>query len=315
MKKIISILLCLVLVFGMTGCGSSDSSRPSGNSGQTNTNSSAENNNPSTPSGSGKQETKGPEYTIADHVVVDNDSCKMTVISCTAKKNGGVDIKVQLENKTADKTLMFAWEDVAVNGWMVDPFFAKSVAPGKKANDTISFSKSDFEECNLTTADKVEFELRVYDYNDWLADAVVNDVFCIYPTGMEDAAVKSPERVSNKDEVVIVDNDQCSFVIVKSYVDKIWGYTLTVYMENKSDINLMFDWDDVSVNGFMIDPFWATSLSAGNKRIAEIDFSNSSFEENGIKDVEEIEFKLRIHDNDKWDAKDIVNDVFSYQPK
>lgn len=314
MKKIVSILLCMILVFCMSGCGSSDSSTPPKNNDQPNANGSASN-DASTPSDPGKQETKSTEYTIADYVVVDNDSCKMTVISCTAKKSGGIDVKVQLENKTTDKTLVFSWDDVAVNGWVIDPLFAKSVAPGKKANDTISFSKSDFEKCNLTSADKVEFKLRVYDENDWSADDIVEDVFCIYPTGLDDAAVKSPQRTSEANEVVVVDNEQCTFVIVKNYVDKIWGYTLSVYLENKSDINLMFSWDDVSVNGFMIDPFWASSVPAGNKKVSTINFSSSEFEENGIKDVEEIEFSLSIHDDDRWDAKDIVNDVFSYQPK
>ena len=77
---------------------------------------------------------------------------------------------------------------------------------------------------------------------------------------------------------------------------------------------MMFSWDDVSVNGYMIDPFWATSVSAGNKKITTISFSSSKFTDNGIDKVEEIEFELRVYDDENWMAKDFVKDVFTYKP-
>ena len=89
----------------------------------------------------------------------------------------------------------------------------------------------------------------------------------------------------------------------------------TLYCDTYSgNTSMMFSWDDVSVNGYMVDPFWATSVPAGCKKITTISFSSSKFEENGIEKVEEIEFELRVYDNDNWMAKDFVKDTFTYKP-
>ncbi|MBQ2311608.1 MAG: hypothetical protein II185_03540, partial [Firmicutes bacterium] len=268
-----------------------------------------------TPSTPVKEPETKNAYTIADHVIIDNDVCKVTVVSATTPKSGGVTFKILLENKTADKKLMFGIDDVSVNGWMIDPFFARSVQAGKQANDNISFSKNDFEECGITTADKITMNLRVYDDDDWTADEFVDDVFTFYPTGLTDAEIKSPERTHVKDEVVVVDDENCTFVILGTHVDSIWGYTISVYLENKTaDKNLLFSWDDVSVNGFMIDPFWGTSVPAGCKKFSEIDFSKSDFEDNDIKEVETIEYNFSVSDNDDWMADDLIDDIFTYEP-
>ena len=76
----------------------------------------------------------------------------------------------------------------------------------------------------------------------------------------------------------------------------------------------MFAWDDVSVNGFMCDPFWASSLPAGTAKYAEISFSSSKFEELGIKDVEEIEFVLEMYDDDDFSKPHYVEETFTFKP-
>lgn len=112
-------------------------------------------------------------------------------------------------------------------------------------------------------------------------------------------------------EKVIVDNENCTFKITNIEPDNEWGYTLKVYIENKTDKNLMFSWDDVSVNGYMCDPFWAATVQGGKKSIEEISFSTSDFEELGIEDVENIEFKLSVYDDDDFDAPYLVDEMFT----
>lgn len=112
-------------------------------------------------------------------------------------------------------------------------------------------------------------------------------------------------------EKVFVDNENCTFKITKIEPDNAWGYTLKVYIENKTDKNLMFSWNDVSVNGFMCDPFWASTVQGGKKSIEEISFSTSDFEELGIEDVENIEFKLSVYDDDDFEAPYLVDEMFT----
>ncbi|MBQ6582528.1 MAG: hypothetical protein IJH77_01735, partial [Mogibacterium sp.] len=90
----------------------------------------------------------------------------------------GFDLSIFVENKT-DKTIMFAVEDASVNGYMLDPFFATEVSPGKKENTEISWLKDDLEKNGIETVEEIELQIRAYDVEDWEADALIDDTFTI----------------------------------------------------------------------------------------------------------------------------------------
>ena len=147
-----------------------------------------------------------------------------------------------------------------------------------------------------------------------MAENYHNEPFTIYPTGKTPAEIVYPERRTAASEKVIVDNDVLTFVILESEDDSIWGYSLNCYLENKSDKSLTFSADDVSVNGFMIDPFWASTVLPGKRNYSSMSFSDSEFEENGIEEVEKVEFTLRVYDADNWFDEDVLKGTFSYEP-
>lgn len=246
---------------------------------------------------------------IKNYTLVDSDSITFMIREEKEDPIWGYSLVVFMENKT-DKTLMFSIDDVVANGYCVEPFFAKEVAPGKKANDSITFGYS-LDECGITSVDEVTFELRVYDSNDWFGPNIEDNTYTVSTSGKN---MVIPKRRVADSEVISVDNEEISFIILESQNDSIWGYTLECYLENKTDKILMFTWDEVSVNGYMIDPFWATEVQPNARKYSEISFSKSSFEENYIDSVEEIEYTLRAYDSDDWFADDIVNSVFIYNP-
>ena len=95
----------------------------------------------------------------------------------------------------------------------------------------------------------------------------------------------------------------------------IFGHAYRAYLENKTDKNLMFSWDNVSVNGFMNDPYWGYTLPAHSRAYTGISFYD--LEKIGIKDpsqIEEIEFKLTVSDADDWAANNLMEQVFTYNP-
>ena len=139
-------------------------------------------------------------------------------------------------------------------------------------------------------------------------------ILCFSFVGCSETEVSTGDSVQEKkgfEEVVFVDDESCSFKITDIKDDSIWGYTLKAELENKSEKNLMFSMDEVSVNGFMCDPFWATSVQSGKKAKSDISFSTESFEELGIEEVEEIEFTLSIYNEDDWMEKRLVEEVFT----
>lgn len=116
------------------------------------------------------------------------------------------------------------------------------------------------------------------------------------------------------EEIVLVDNEDVTIKITGVEHDSIWGYSLKVFLENKTDLELMFTVQNVSVNGFMCDPFWAMSVDAGKKSNTTISWLDSALEENGIEKVEEITFTLRAYNNADWLAEDVFNQTFTVNP-
>lgn len=116
------------------------------------------------------------------------------------------------------------------------------------------------------------------------------------------------------ESIVLVDNEDITFSITGIEEDGLMGYTLKVFLENKTDRELMFTLEDTSVNGFMCDPFWAETVVAGKKSNTTISWFESDFQENGIESVEDITFTLRVYDNDDWMADDILKEVFTVIP-
>lgn len=58
--------------------------------------------------------------------------------------------------------------------------------------------------------------------------------------------------------------------------------------------------DDMSVNGFMLSPFFSTTVYDGKKAINDITVFSSDLEENGIETIEEVELKFNIYDADSY---------------
>lgn len=116
------------------------------------------------------------------------------------------------------------------------------------------------------------------------------------------------------EQIVLVDNEDITFKITAVQNDPISGYTLKVFLENKTDKELLFTFDNTSVNGFMCDPFWAEIVAAEKKSNNSISWLNSDFEENGIEEVEDITFTLRVYDSNNWLADDILNERFTINP-
>ncbi len=241
--------------------------------------------------------------------VADNEECSIVITGIDPDDIWGYTLSVALENKSEDKTYMFSVLTASVDGVESDPYWASEVAAGKKANEEITFYDDTLDEIGVGYTD-IALTFRVYDSDDWSADDVLEETVHIYPYGEENA--EAYVREAQESDVVLVDNDQIAVIVTVCEEDPIWGYTVSLYLENKTDMELMFSADDVSVNGYMSDPYWATSVSAGTCKFTSMTWYD--LEDDGIDRVEEIEFTLRVHDYDNWTEDDILSETFTLTP-
>lgn len=308
LKKVLAILLAVMIVLMCAACGTAPEESASESKTEV---VQAEQQKEEVAEENEVEATSKPEITFTEQLLVDDENCTVKITGIEDDSIWGYTLKVLLENKT-DVELMFALDGVSVNGYMCDPFWGSAVTAGMKANEEINFSVTSFEKSDITTPTDIQFTLRVSDYTDWMKEPLVEQEFVVYPMGEE--AVQTYERADHPEDVVLLDNESCKMVVTGYEIDDIWGYSMNLYLENKSDHDLMFSTDGVAVNGFMCDPFWGEVVKAGKRSNTAITWSGTAFEENGITEVEEIVLPVRISDYNDWMKDPIVEETFTVNP-
>lgn len=299
MKKVTVIFLTLLFVISLAACGSKSQDMESKQKSEKEATET-------------KAQTKKPETSFESFDAVNNDECRITIKELDPDGFWGYGINVELENKSPSVTYRFVVRSATVNGMMADPLFSASVAPGKKSNESIDFMASSLEDAGIEEYTDIGISFDVYDDDDWMAEHVAEETVHIYPYGEEKATKYVYERKA--DDIILADNDSITAIITGFEEDSIWGYSAKIYLENKTDVKLMFSVDDCSVNGYMLEPFWATSVLPGATSFSSMSWSKSDFEENGIENVDEIEFFFKAHDYDDWTAESVFGDTIVVHP-
>ena len=313
MKRFFALTLSILMLLSMTACGGAKEPAP--------TDATSAATVPVTESTDAPTETPTEAPTeapvirneFANVVLVDDENVTFTIVKAAHNDHMGMQLQVQCVNKT-DRSLIFSWDQVSVCGFMYDPLWAEEVAAGKTANSTVDLDTYKLEQMGVYSVDEITFTLRVIDSENWMEEPLVQEGFTVYPTGLTPETLVMPQRADTVGQTVIADDDNIRFVIEWADTEDSSAFTVYVYMENKTGRNLMYAWDLVSVNGYMIDPFWAMSVSAGKKACSEITFYRSDLENNGIEDVTDIEFKLIVSDYDDWEADYLLDQTFTYHP-
>ena len=311
MKKLIALLLILALMLSFAAC-SADSDKDSDDGEKTSQNETDKDDDKDKEDNKDDDKANKEEITFTELTVVDNEQCSIKITEIDPDNTWGYTLKAQLENKSADKKYMFSVESASINGVKCDPYFASEVAAGKKSNSDISFSNTALDKNDIGAYTDIELTFRVYDSDDWSADDIVQTTVHVYPYG-EEKATKFTREAKASDNVV-VDNEYVTVIVTGYEQDDIWGYTANLFLVNKTDKTVMFDVEDDSVNGFMIDSYYAESLAAGKCAFSSMSWSNEDLEENDITKVEEIEFTLEVYDPEDWMAEDYVNQTVTLAP-
>ena len=122
-----------------------------------------------------------------------------------------------------------------------------------------------------------------------------------------------------KDEV-IVDNNDCKFVISNVKELEHFGFVITVYCENKTDDEISFDIKYMYVNGYRTEVDWKKTISKGNNtyyiNIYPTDIykkEEGTFSwDTAINNADEIRFDLNI--TNIYTNSVIIDDLFTIYP-
>ncbi len=242
-----------------------------------------------------KEEAAAGEITVEEQVLIDQDGIKVTATGYETDSFWGEGIKLLLENET-DKTVSIGCNALIVNDYMISDMFVSEVAAGKKANETMHLSSSELKAAGIDSVGQVEIYFHIYDSETWdtLFDPDVVMVKTSEYDHMDTTADDSGHELYNSNGIRIVGKtvDENSF----------WGTAILLFVENTSGKNVGITVDDMSINGFMMTPYFSATVYDGKKAFNDITIMSSELEDNGIEAIEEVELKFHIYNADSYDT-------------
>jgi hypothetical protein len=253
---------------------------------------------------SGTTEAPMGDVSVSEQVVLDEQGVRITVLSLEEDNWFGPTLNLLIENNT-EKSLTVQARNTSVNGVMMDPYFSCDVAAGKKANSELSFLSTDFSDAGITTLQSVEISFYVYETESW------DEVFTSGMVTIQTNAPASFQQTFDITGTEVYNNKGIRFVVLGlDESDPVWGSNVRVYVENNGTRGITVQLTDVSVNGFMIDPYYYSALLSGKVAFDRITFFQTDLDDNHISSIETLEFRVHVYDTDSWDTI-VDSDVIS----
>ncbi len=241
------------------------------------------------------QDSGAGDISIEEQTLIDQDGIKITALEYVTDSIWGDGIKVLIEN-ASDRDVMVGCNALIVNDYMIHDLFASNVAAGKKANETIYLSSTELKAAGIGTVGRIEIYFHVYDSNSY------DQLFDSDCVTIETSAVDHMDTTVN-DEGTELYNEDGIRIVGKTVDEKsFWGTAILLYVENTSGRNVGINVDDLSINGFMMTPYFSTTVYDGKKCIDDITILSSDLENNGITSIDEVELKFHIYDNDSYET-------------
>lgn len=286
--RVLAVVLCMVLFAAMAmGSGSSESD------GEKEVVSSG--NIEGTDATQAGKEEKEPAITIEEQVLLDKEGIVVTAKEYVVDSIWGEGVKLLVENN-GDKTVTVSCNAVIVNNFMLSDLFVEEIAPGKKSNETLYLSGSELKAAGIEKVGQVEIYFHVYDSESYegIFDSDCVTVKTSAYASMDTKADDSGTELYNANGIRIVGKtvDENSF----------WGSAILLYCENNSGKNVGISVEEMSINGFMMNPLFSTTVYNGKMSLDDITILSTDLEENGITAIEEVELKFHIYDKDTYDT-------------
>lgn len=251
--------------------------------------------------------------TLKNEVVLDNELFSITAKSIDEDSEYVYAVYLLIENKSPDKTYTFGIQKGQVNGVEVDPYTIIFINPGKKANITVFIEN--LKEYGIEEYTDIELTVNVtegkYTYDE---PYTMSESIHIYPYGKENAGKFVYEAKAG--DQVLVDNEYVTVIYTGDNKENELGYSINLYIVNKTDKDITVSGDDMSINGYMVGADFFKDVSAGKVSLSNIQWYEETFQENDIDEskINDIEFSLDIYPKDDIEAEHFFNGMLKITP-
>lgn len=256
------------------------------------------------------------EVDYPETVLVDSDAIKVTVKSIDANGDWGYTVNMEVLNKT-DKCINVSTDYSSVNDWAFSTMCGIDVEAGATGELEMSFDSYSLGALGITDIFAIEFLLNAHEtssWDDYNFDDVDDDDYwsvgsnvlyeglqVIYPHGAENSTI--PPYTIPEDACILTDTDDYRVLVTESYFDDTWdSYTFRIYIENKSDLNLTFELNDIYANNWKINNYLYENVPAHKRATDTVSVYSELLDEIGESEPTAINLKLSTvcYDPDYW---------------
>jgi predicted small lipoprotein YifL len=291
-KKIFALMMAWLLVFSLSACGDSSTQKPITDDEVA----------PSSTTQGSDSSTESVAVTIDETVLLDRDGLLITAKEFVDDTIWGQGVKVSIENNMGED-IAVQCNSLVANNYMISDLFSCSVVDGKKANDTIYLSSSELEAAGIATISDIVFSFHV------INDDSYTTLFDTDEIELKTSAYGTVEQPVTDDGKELYNQDNIR--IVGKYVDEnsFWGAGILLFIENNYGENIIVQCDDMSINGFMVTPFFSCTVNNGRMAVDTILIFSSDLEENDITAVDDIELIFNILNSDTYETIDETDTI------
>lgn len=294
-QKLFALSLAVLTAIGLTACGSTAqtaiaNSDPLAASAGMSEDLSAQ----STAASESASVQEGETAVIESTVLVDQDGIVITAQELVEDEIWGTGIKFLVENNSS-KNQTIGCDYAVVNNFMMASLpFGVDVAAGKKSNEILYFSNDVMEGADIQTITDMSFVFRAVDPDTY------QTVFTTQEVSLSTSAAGSYEQSVPSDGKELYNENGVR--VVGRYVeeDTLWGAGIVLLIENTGESDIILSCDDMSINGFMVSPFFSARVNSGRMALSNITITSSDLEENGIESVEDVEMVFKALNPDNY---------------
>lgn len=234
-------------------------------------------------------ETTVPETTsgveVEQQVVYDAEGIRVTV---TGLSTGwmGTKVNLLLENET-DRNIALSGDVFAVNGITVPGYLYAEAAAGMMTNDALELYSEALEIAGITAIATIRSsDIRLVDTDSFdIVARVPLELTTSLPETYQQGIDDTGEELFTQDGIT---------VIAQIIRQELYGRTVQLLVKNETGKDILVEADNISVNGYTLDAWLYDSVLADTVRYCQMDLFSTGLEENGIQEIRQVTFDLRI---------------------
>lgn len=322
MKKLLSLLLVLCFLFSLAGCGDiADSSSAKNTQQIENSISETASSDPQPEQSDGDWGTFQKNASLAETVMVDEGGVKITAAGLNYT-NYSAELELTIENNSG-KDLSFSsgtmgYSCNSINGYMVeDGYLHCSVADGKKANESISFSYDGLMLYGIREIADMEIGFAMTDdeYNDTYTGPLQlkTSAFESHDYGKDhyQEAITSRAAMNAYDydiphfsQETLYDVNGVKLLSIGLMVNQDGDTACLLELENTTGDTVYVSASDIAINGLTVySSIWSSSaINPGRRGIISVNLSSVLDSEHwdiyGIREVGSVSLSLSQRDSD-----------------